>query len=62
MHMQMNDLTSAESVKYLKLISLTDLLCSLGSEGLKSIGLCLPRKRKFSNTVQFSSGILSIQL
>ena len=47
---------------YLKLISLTDLLCSLGSEGLKSIGLCLPRKRKFSNTVQFSPGILSIHL
>ena len=59
--MQMNDLTSAESV-ILTRISLTELLCSLGSEGLKSIGLRLPRKRKFSNTVQFSPGILSIYL
>ena len=32
--MQMNDLTSAESLADFKLISLTDLLCSLGSEGL----------------------------
>ena len=59
--MQMNDLPSAESV-ILKRISLTELLCSLGSEGLKSIGLPLPRKRKFLNTVQFSPGILSIYL
>ena len=60
--MQIYDLTSAESVKYLKLVSLTELLCSLGSERLKSIGLCFPRKRKFSNSVLFFPGILSIHL
>ena len=51
--MQMNDLTSAESVKYLKLISLTDLLCSLGSEGLNRLASVYPENENSRTLYNF---------
>ena len=65
--MQINDLTNAESIVFItyfshRVVGQFRILSFRIREGLKSIGLCLPRKRKFSNTVQFFPGILSIHL